>query len=97
MPPSTIAVLGGGITGLSATFHLSRKFPNARILLLEKSKKLGGWIQSKRVSFGIPGGDVGTAVLESGPRTLRPNSYPLLELVCMSRISGEYNNDTLCV
>ncbi|GJJ15112.1 hypothetical protein Clacol_009387 [Clathrus columnatus] len=80
-PPSVIAVLGGGITGLSTTFHLTRKFPNARILLLEKSPRLGGWMQSKRVQFGIPGGDVGTAILETGPRSLRPNSSALLELI----------------
>lgn len=81
MTPSSIAVLGGGITGLSAAFHLSRRFPSSRILILEKSKRLGGWIQSKKAQISLPGGDVGTAVLELGPRTLRPQSLALLELV----------------
>lgn len=81
MPPSTIAVLGGGITGLSAAFHLSKRFPSSRLILLEKSDRLGGWIKSKRVRFDIPGGDIGEAVVESGPRTLRPQSKALLELV----------------
>lgn len=83
MPPSKITILGGGITGLSAAFHLSRKFPSCHIHLLEKSSRLGGWVHSKRVQFGIPGGDVGSAVLELGPRTLRPQSKALLEMARM--------------
>ena len=81
MTPSNIAVLGAGITGLSAAFHLSRRFPSARITLLEKTARVGGWIRSKRVSFNIPGGDVASALLELGPRTLRPQSKALLEMV----------------
>lgn len=78
-----ITVLGGGITGLSAAFHLSRKYPSCRITLLEKSDRFGGWIHSKRVRFGIPGGDIGSAILELGPRTLRPQSKALLEMARM--------------
>ncbi|KIJ32157.1 hypothetical protein M422DRAFT_35964 [Sphaerobolus stellatus SS14] len=81
MAPSTIAVLGGGITGLSSAFHLSRRYPKTKIVLLEKSNRLGGWIQSKRVKVPIPGGDVGNVVLELGPRTLRTQSHALLELI----------------
>ncbi|KAF8531090.1 hypothetical protein JB92DRAFT_2692891 [Gautieria morchelliformis] len=80
MSPSKVTILGGGITGLSAAFHLSRKFPSTRITLLEKSNRLGGWVHSKRVQFDIPGGDIGSAVLELGPRTLRPQSKALLEM-----------------
>jgi len=89
MTPSSIAVLGGGITGLSAAFHLSRRFPSSRILILEKSKRLGGWIQSKKVQISLPGGDVGTAVLELGPRTLRPQSLALLELVHLLHLDSQ--------
>lgn len=83
MSPSKITVLGGGITGLSAAFHLSRRFPSCRIILLDRSDRLGGWVQSKKVQFGVPGGDIGTAVLELGPRTLRPQSKALLEMARM--------------
>ncbi|KAF8586608.1 Protoporphyrinogen oxidase [Ramaria rubella] len=80
MTPSKITIIGGGITGLSAAFHLSRKFPSSSITLLERSNRLGGWVQSKRVQFPIPGGDIGNVSLESGPRTLRPQSKALLEM-----------------
>jgi protoporphyrinogen/coproporphyrinogen III oxidase len=83
MSPAKITILGGGITGLSAAFHLSRKFPSSRITLLEKSDRLGGWVHSKRVQFPVPGGDVGSAVLELGPRTMRPQSKALLEMARM--------------
>jgi hypothetical protein len=71
-----IVILGGGITGLSSAFHLSRRFPNARITLVEKEDRLGGWIKSERVSVGSS-----SIVLEAGPRTLRPVDKAILELV----------------
>jgi protoporphyrinogen/coproporphyrinogen III oxidase len=73
--PSHISVIGGGISGLSTAFHLSRRFPRSFISLFEKDNKFGGWIRSERVN-GV--------LLESGPRTLRPSSTkPILELVSL--------------
>lgn len=61
--PST-AILGGGISGLSAAFYLS-KTSNQSIKLFEKSKRLGGWIQTENVvQQGFR--------FENGPRTIRP-------------------------
>ncbi|KAF8905195.1 hypothetical protein CPB84DRAFT_1771826 [Gymnopilus junonius] len=78
MSPSRIAVLGSGLTGLSSAFHLSRKFPKAQIVLLEKEARLGGWVRSERVELPQIGSSV---LLEAGPRTLRPNSMAVLELL----------------
>ena len=83
-PPRSIAVVGGGITGLSAAFHLSRRFPprtGTRITLVESSPRLGGWVRSERVRIKDPNGREADVLLESGPRTLRPNSKAILELV----------------
>ena len=33
-------IIGGGIIGLSAAMQLKEKFPNKKILVLEKEKKL---------------------------------------------------------
>jgi len=83
MLPRTIAILGGGLSGLSSAFHLSRRFPSAQILLLEKENRLGSWVQSDRVQVPqIPA----TVVLERGPRTLRPNGKSVLELVSRKSI-----------
>jgi protoporphyrinogen/coproporphyrinogen III oxidase len=76
-----IAVLGGGITGLSSVFHLSRRFPGAFITLFEKNSSLGGWVSSERVEVRDANGNSAEIVLESGPRTLRPNAKSILELV----------------
>ena len=61
-----IAVLGGGITGLTTAFELSRTLPDAKVTIYERANKLGGWIDSEIV----PVGD-GEVVFEWGPRTLR--------------------------
>ena len=84
MAPHHIAILGGGITGLSSAFHLSRRFPNALITLLEKESRLGGWLRSERVQLRDEQGTPATVVLEAGPRTLRPNAYSVLELVSLT-------------
>ncbi|KII87764.1 hypothetical protein PLICRDRAFT_111813 [Plicaturopsis crispa FD-325 SS-3] len=81
MPPAHIAVLGGGLTGLSSAFHLARRFPASRITLLEKEARLGGWAQSERVEVRDTEGRTANVLLEAGPRTLRPNANSVLELI----------------
>ncbi|KAJ6588656.1 hypothetical protein B0H19DRAFT_1100510 [Mycena capillaripes] len=85
MPPRHIAILGGGLTGLSSAFHLSRRFPASTISIIDKQKRLGGWATStERVQ--LPGGR-GSVVLEGGPRTLRPSSNSVLELIHLLGLS----------
>lgn len=76
MPPTHVVVVGGGITGLTSAFHVARKFPSTRVSLLEKESRYGGWLKSERVNVGNQ-----HVIVEAGPRTLRPNSFALLELV----------------
>ena len=56
------AVLGGGISGLSAAWKLSSKRA-ADVTVIERNERVGGWIQSKRTDHG--------SVFELGPRSLR--------------------------
>lgn len=75
---SSVAILGGGISGLSSAYYLSKSSPKTKILLVEGSKRVGGWIRSQRVSPGlhtspnsiIQGSD--NVLFEAGPRSLRP-------------------------
>ncbi|KAI9775163.1 MAG: oxygen-dependent protoporphyrinogen oxidase [Geoglossum umbratile] len=62
----SIAVLGGGITGLASAYYLTKELPHSRVVLFEADEGLGGWIQSKTVDVGN-----GSVVFEQGPRTLR--------------------------
>ncbi|KZP16898.1 hypothetical protein FIBSPDRAFT_865419 [Athelia psychrophila] len=82
MPPSHIAILGGGLTGLSSAYHLARKFPRSLITVLETRTRFGGWVRSERVQITDArlGGATASVVLEAGPRTLRPNGKSVLEL-----------------
>ena len=47
-PVGSVAVVGGGITGLSAAFQLQQARPDLRITVLESSERLGGKIQTER-------------------------------------------------
>ena len=64
-----LAVIGGGITGLTAAFHLSKLLPTAKITVYESAPKLGGWLDSEIVPV-----EDGKVVFEWGPRTLRHTS-----------------------
>jgi glycine/D-amino acid oxidase-like deaminating enzyme len=76
-----VVILGGGITGLSAAFHLARKHPTVQITLVEKSSRFGGWVRSERIKVHDSDGNRGSVLLEAGPRTIRPNAKSVLELV----------------
>lgn len=79
-PRPPIAVLGGGLSGLTTTLYLSRLLPDRRILLVESSNHLGGWVRSERVA--LPQG--GHAIVEAGPRSIRPKGaagWIMIEMV----------------
>jgi len=76
-----IAVLGGGITGLSSAHYLAKEFPDANITIYEGSDRLGGWVKSKRIEVGL-----GHIIFEQGPRSLRPGTPAgllTLDMVCL--------------
>ena len=80
----TVAVLGGGISGLTSAYRLSQQLPpsNYNVLLLESSPRLGGWIHSERTS--VPHSSDSTALIEAGPRSIRPTgptAMVMLELL----------------
>lgn len=59
------AILGGGISGLAAAYHLLDKVKDpSNITVLESSERVGGWMQSCSTENG--------AVFELGPRSIRP-------------------------
>ncbi|KAG6017425.1 hypothetical protein E4U54_007261 [Claviceps lovelessii] len=65
-----IAVVGGGLTGLTTAYYLTKQLPStAKITLYEGSDRLGGWIQTDRVPVDVDGVK-GTVSFERGPRTL---------------------------
>ncbi|KAN0061709.1 hypothetical protein ACQY0O_005701 [Thecaphora frezii] len=90
-PPRTLAVLGGGISGLSSAYRLSQRLSPShyRILVLEQSQRLGGWIESHRTplpsSSAASHPDAPSPVLiEKGPRSIRPTGptgMVMLELI----------------
>lgn len=84
-PPQNIAVVGGGIAGLSATYFLQKALPNAKVTLFETAQRPGGWVSSKVQSTPDGGGQV---VFEEGPRSLRPAGLPGLNVLDLIRSLG---------
>ncbi|KAK9370417.1 hypothetical protein V1509DRAFT_617717 [Lipomyces kononenkoae] len=75
-PIRSVAVLGGGISGLSTAYYLSRALPhNVPITIYESSKRLGGYIESTRLMLPNASGTgrEENVLFEHGPRTLRVN------------------------
>ena len=64
-----VAVLGGGITGLSAAVIAAKLNPNAKVTLYESSERVGGYVHSEVVQSSD-----GPVVFEQGPRSLRPGT-----------------------
>lgn len=80
-PDKRVAVIGGGITGLTTAFHLASQH-STKVVLYEKSNTLGGWMQSDTVDI-----DSGKVVFDYGPRTLMgglPDAMATVELVCIT-------------
>ncbi|KAK1834837.1 Protoporphyrinogen oxidase, partial [Podospora conica] len=48
-PPRTIAVLGGGLTGLVTAYRLAKLLPKTKITLYEASSRLGGWVDTEEI------------------------------------------------
>lgn len=62
----SVGIIGGGISGLSYAFFLSKIRPDIKIRIFESNKRPGGWINTEILK--INGNDVN---FEKGPRTLR--------------------------
>lgn len=79
-PRQNIAIIGSGITGLTAAYYLS-KIPNPpNVTVYEAAPRVGGWLNSKYVD--VEGGRV---LFEQGPRSLRPampRGFHTAALVC---------------
>lgn len=67
-----IIIAGGGISGLVARYRLSQRYPDANIVLYEKSDRLGGCIETIKKPY----------FFERGPRTFKASRcQSLLDLI----------------
>ncbi|KAK3300301.1 uncharacterized protein B0H64DRAFT_380544 [Chaetomium fimeti] len=73
-PPKSIAILGGGLTGLSTAWHLTRVLPKAKITIYEAQTRMGGWIETDKVEVKTPDGGVGTVHFERAARMIKPQT-----------------------
>ncbi|MEP6572062.1 MAG: protoporphyrinogen oxidase [Gemmatimonadota bacterium] len=75
-----IAIIGGGITGLAAAHALRKHLPADQIVLVERSNRLGGKIQTEHT---------GGFVIEEGPDSFLTTKPGALELCRELGLSGQ--------
>jgi oxygen-dependent protoporphyrinogen oxidase len=67
----TVAVLGGGLTGLATAWYLTRLAKGLNVVVYEAQDRLGGWIGSERQTVSLPGGGEGELLFERAARTVK--------------------------
>lgn len=77
-PQPHIVIIGGGITGLSAAWHLQQTTSEITYTLLEKSNRWGG----KVITETIPGVDGGHFTIDAGPESFITRKPEAWELAC---------------
>lgn len=74
-PPEqpTIAIVGAGLTGLTAAYYLAGRYdiPGAKIVLYEAADRVGGWVRTETDEVTVDG-VTKTVTFERGPRSLSP-------------------------
>jgi protoporphyrinogen/coproporphyrinogen III oxidase len=67
--PVHVVVVGGGISGLAAAYHLGRAAPQARVTVLEGSPEIGGKLSVSEVA-GVPVDEGAEAMLNRRPEAV---------------------------
>jgi oxygen-dependent protoporphyrinogen oxidase len=67
-------VLGGGLTGLTTAWYLTRNVPRAKITIYEANDRLGGWVDTTKVKVKTPDGTEGTVHFEHAARMVKPQA-----------------------
>ena len=80
-------ILGGGISGLSLAFYLSRLKPHHRIVILEKQPRWGGWIRTERIQGNL---------FELGPHSLRSTGNDAIYALELCHLLGLNSQILFC-
>ena len=80
----SVAILGGGVSGLSTAFHLIKHSKNIglsvpKIKIFESQNRFGGWMKSVRC------GQNSEDYFDLGPRTITTNTYAATNVISMVR------------
>jgi oxygen-dependent protoporphyrinogen oxidase len=73
----TVAVIGGGITGLSAAWEIQQRAPEIDLIVLEAGDRWGG----KVLTQSMPGPDGGQFIIDAGPESFVTRKREIWTLV----------------
>lgn len=91
-PEIDIVIVGGGITGTYMARRLSSQFPLLKILLIEKTDRIGGRLFSSYL--GTDGNPLDTALEYGGMRffpSIQPRITKLVEMLDLSKVEVPYS------
>lgn len=106
--PRTLAVIGGGLSGLSTAHYYLRSLSprlraGTRIVVLERQDRVGGWCRAVKLQGNrllAPGEALdpskASLVFETGPRSIRPVGllgWLTVELVRLLRADTHSNDE----
>lgn len=86
-------VIGGGITGTYLARRLSSQFPNSKILLIEKSNRIGGKYESLYLGYDPVTNPYDTALEYGGMRifpSIQPRITELISMLGLTKIAVPY-------
>ncbi|CAL7940696.1 unnamed protein product [Xylocopa violacea] len=75
------AILGAGMSGLSAAYYALKTSKVAPLVVLEATNRVGGWVRSIKQPDGT--------IFEKGPRIIRANYQNILQLVEELKLSSK--------
>ncbi|KNC75869.1 hypothetical protein SARC_11612, partial [Sphaeroforma arctica JP610] len=88
---SRVAVVGGGLSGLSAAYHLARAAPHVQVVVLERSARVGGWVHTSKVHHVDGDAIKSPLILDTGPHSVRSGvlAYDMCEMVSQCGIADK--------
>lgn len=94
-PPKDIdyLVIGGGITGTYLARRLSEQFPNSKVLLIEKSNRIGGRYNSLYLGYDPVTNPYNTALEYGGMRifpSIQPRITELIAILGLKKVAVPY-------
>lgn len=94
----TVAIIGGGMAGISAAYHIHQKHPDAKVYVFEKARKAGGNAQTVKLKTNE--GD--STAVDIGPQYFASSQWEaylqfLEEMLGSDAYSYESMNGTLLI
>lgn len=49
--PKKVVILGGGLSGITATYYVTKKYSKCEVTVVERQNRFGGWVNTQKSDF----------------------------------------------